>query len=435
MKKLIFTLVLLPLMTLAQKNISGTFSPAQDYTFAFLYKATPDGANYVNKAELDSLGNFSIPMDATAESGIYKIVYAIPPEENNFDLIYSGKEDVNFTFSLQDGVKFTESSENKLWNSYLNSMEMVNQTISNYFTKGGTDKTGFSSIFKTLKETQLSYEELSKNNLVKTFITSNKPYIPSNYEDISQYSKNIKANFFNNIDFKNELLRSSSFIRDRVSGFVFGLSASTENKTYIEHVDIVANAIKDYSAKIQEPLFELLWQEFKRRENHDLANYISDNYLLSLAKTNENKILEQQLTSYKNTSIGAIAPDFEIQTAPQSLKLSELKGDKYYVLIFWSSGCGHCLKELPKVKSLMSATSGTKVIAYGLENEAMAWSEEIKKYPDFVHGIGMGKWENPLVQTFAIAATPTYFVLDSSKKIIAKPYDFESLEKFFTSKK
>ena len=102
------------------------------------------------------------------------------------------------------------------------------------------------------------------------------------------------------------------------------------------------------------------------------------------------------------------------------------------MLIFWSSGCGHCLKELPKVKELTSTISGTKVIAYGLENDPVNWSEEIKNYPDFIHGIGLGKWENPLVQTFAIAATPTYFVLDANKKIIAKPYDFEGLEKFFS---
>ena len=64
------------------------------------------------------------------------------------------------------------------------------------------------------------------------------------------------------------------------------------------HVDIVADAIKDKDSNIQLPLLELLWQEFKRRENHDLANYISEKYLLELAKTSGNKILEQQLLSY-----------------------------------------------------------------------------------------------------------------------------------------
>lgn len=430
MKKIVFILFIIPLLAISQHTISGTFSPAENYTLAFLYHATPDGANYIERAQLDSLGNFTIPMKANAAKGVYKIVYAVPPEENNFDIIYNGKEDVKLTFSLEKGVEFTESSENKLWSSYLNSIDMVNQTISSYFTKGSTDKKAFNSIFETLKETQISYENLAKDKLVDAFIKANKPYIPLAYEDLTTYSKNLKANFFKNVDFNDNLLRSSSVISDRVSGFVFGLSADTDDNTYKTHVDIVANAVKNNDAKIQTPVLELLWQEFKRRENHNLANYISENYLLALAKTTDNKILEQQLTSYKNTSVGAIAPDFEIQTNP-SLKLSELKGDKYYVLIFWSSGCGHCLKELPKVKNLMGSINNTKVVAYGLENDALNWTNEIKNYPDFVHGIGLGKWENPLVQTFAIAATPTYFVLDANKKIIAKPYDFEGLQSFF----
>lgn len=433
MKKIVFLFLLLPALLVAQHNISGTFSPAEDYTYAFLYEATPDGANYVERAKLDSLGNFTLALDANANPGIYKIVYAIPPEENNFDLVYNGKEDVAFTFSMDEGVNFTESTENKLWDSYLNSMDVVNQTISNFYTKGGTDKNAFNSIFKTLRETQASYENLAKGKLVEAFIKANKPYIPETYEDLTAYSKNLKANFFKNIDFNDPFLQSSSLITDRVSGFVFGMSAATDNDTYKKHIDIVAKAIKSSDAKIQSPLLELLWQEFKRRENHDMANYISNNYLLAIAKSTKNKILEQQLLSYKNTSVGALAPDFQIQTEP-SLQLSELKGDKYYVLIFWSSGCGHCLKELPKVKDLITSVSNTKVIAYGLENDATNWTEEIKKYPDFVHGIGLGKWENPLVQTFAIAATPTYFVLDANKKIIAKPYDFEGLEAFFGEK-
>lgn len=432
MKKIIFILLLVPIIALAQHNVIGTFSPAKDFSYAFLYKSTPEGANYVNRAEVDSLGQFTIALD-NADAGIYKIVYAIPPEENNFDFVYNGKENVNFTFSVEEGVVFTESSENKLWNSYLNSMAMVNQTISNYFSRESTDKKGFNSIFNTLKDTQKSYQDLAKGTLVESFVKASTPYIPNDFEDLSTYSKNLKANFFKNIDFSNDLLRSSSFITDRVTGFVFGMSASTTNTTYIQHVNILADAIKSYSPEIKTPILELLWQQFKRQENHTLANYISDNYLLELAQTTENKILEQQLTSYKNTSIGAVAPDFEIQSAPESLKLSELKGDKYYVLIFWSSSCGHCLKELPKVKEFMNFKSGIKVIAYGLEKDESNWTNEIKNFPDFVHGIGLGKWENPLVQTYAIAATPTYFVLDSSKKIVAKPYDFEGLEAFFSN--
>ena len=58
----------------------------------------------------------------------------------------------------------------------------------------------------------------------------------------------------------------------------------------------------------------------------------------------------------------------------------------------------------------------------------MNWSQEIKKYPEFIHTIGLGKWENKTVKTYGIAATPSYFLLDSSKLIVAKPYEFKDLE-------
>ena len=434
MKKTLFTILFIPIILFSQQQVKGNFSPAKDYTYAFLYKSSPDGADYVERAKLDSLGNFAINLPETAETGIYKVVYAIPPEENNFDFIYNGKEDVAFNFSLDKGVEFTESSENKLWGSYLKSMEMVNQTISNYYAKESKDKTAFKAIFKTLKDTQTAYEESAKDNLVAAFINSNKPYVPKSFEDVTTYSKNIEANYFSPMDFNNSLLQSSSFIRDRVDGFIFNLSDSKNNDSYKKHLDILASALVKYSPKIRSSQFEILWQQFSELGNHEVANYITDTYLLDLAKLTKNMVLEQTITSYKGTSLGAIAPDFEIMSAPESLMLSELKGEKQYVLIFWSSTCGHCLNELPKVKNLFEGKPGTKVIAYGLESEDSTWPEEIKNYPDFIHGIGLGKWDNPIVKTYAIGATPTYFVLDTNKKIVAKPYDFESLEAYFNGR-
>ena len=122
MKKILLLFICFPFLIQAQ-SVSGTFSPSSDYTYAFLYKATPEGADYVNRGKL----HFEIPMDETVTPGIYKIVYAIPPEENNFDFIYDGKESIDFDFNRESGVEFKTSEENKLWNSYLKSMDMVNQ--------------------------------------------------------------------------------------------------------------------------------------------------------------------------------------------------------------------------------------------------------------------------------------------------------------------
>ena len=82
------------------------------------------------------------------------------------------------------------------------------------------------------------------------------------------------------------------------------------------------------------------------------------------------------------------------------------------------------------VKKLLETQPNIKVVAFGLEDNRSTWDKEIKNFPDFIHGIGLNKWENPIVETYSIAATPTYFLLDSEKTIVAKPYDFEALQAY-----
>ncbi|MFP4844350.1 TlpA family protein disulfide reductase [Winogradskyella sp. PE311] len=427
MKKLIFIFFLLPLLTIGQ-SVKGTFSPAEEFSYAFLYKASPQGADYVNRGELDKDGNFEIKLDSTVTPGIYKIVYAVPPEENNFDFIYDGKETVAFNFSYEKGVEFTESEENKLWNSYLKSMDMVNQTISNYYSKETVDKEGFNSIFKVLKDTQLAYEESANGKLVSAFITANRPHVPLKYEDIGMYSKNLKKQYLSQIDFSNYLLQSSSFLVDRVTAYVFNIVENPSNLVYKQHVDDVAATINNNNLGIKTSLLEILWQRFVSIENHDLANYITEKYLLELANKTENKVLAETITSYKNTSVGTKAPNFDIPLKDKKTNLYGLEGAEHYLLIFWSSGCGHCLNELPKVKELIANKPNLKVVAYGLEDDAINWTKEIKNYPNFTHVIGLGKWDNAIVKTYGVAATPMYFLLSSSKIIMAKPYDYEDLK-------
>ncbi|WP_418638593.1 TlpA family protein disulfide reductase [Winogradskyella sp.] len=427
MKKLLILFLVLPLICQAQ-SVKGTFSPAEDFSYAFLYQATPESANYVDRGQLDRTGNFEIQLDSTAKPGIYKIVYAIPPEENNFDFIYDGKENISFNFSQENGVSFTESEENKLWNSYLKSIDMVNQTISNFFAKENSDKKGFKAIFKTLKDTQTGYEELAQGKLVSSFIIANRPYIPTEYEDISTYSKNLKQHYLSQIDFSNYLLQSSSFLIDRVTAYVFNMVENPSNATYKAHIDDVAAAINTNDLIIKTSLLEMIWKHFVDQKNHEVANYITTNYLLELAKATENNVLLDMVISFKNTSIGSKAPNFDITFNGKNTNLHQLKGAEHYLLIFWSSTCSHCLSELPKVKEMVANKPNLKVVAFGLEDDKKSWNNEIKNYPDFIHQIGLGKWDNPVVKTYGVSATPMYFLLDSSKIITEKPYELKDLE-------
>lgn len=431
MKKLIYILALLPTILFSQHSINGTFSPAEEFTYAFLYRSSPTGSDYVNRAKLESDGSFKIELDASNTAGIYKIVYATPPEDNNFDFIYNGKEDVDFTFNLDNGINFTNSNENKLWNSYIKSISLINTAISNFYVKESTDKNAFKDIFHTLLDTQKSYEQASEGTLAHTFIKANTPYIPEQFEDLSSYSKNIKRTYLQHVNFENELLQSSDFLTQRVMAYIFAMSANATNDAFIKDINTLVEAIGNNTI-VKLTLLQTLWQRFAELENETLANYISDTYLLDLAKQTNYKALIDALTTYKNSALGEVAQNFEIAFTENekniTTTLHDLNIAENYLLIFWSSTCGHCLDELPKVRELIATKPKLKVIAIGMEDDLEHWQNEIKNYPNFIHVLGLGKWDNTTVKAYGIKSTPSYFLLDETKKIIAKPYDFEVLK-------
>ncbi|MEZ4801333.1 MAG: thioredoxin family protein [Gelidibacter sp.] len=433
MKKLLFLWAFLPTLLFSQHAVKGIFSPAENFSYVILYQATPTGLIYINRDKIAENGNFNIALDSTATEGMYKIIYGIPQDENNFDFIYDGKEDIILTFSLEEGLDFKESTENKLWASYTKSMELVNMTISNYYNQKSTDKKAFKDIFKTLNDTQKAFEDASKGTLAAIFIQANKPYIPSTYEDLNTYSNHLKTTFLQNVDFGNPLLQSSDFLSDRVMAYVFGMSATNNNEDYKQHIDTVAKSIGTENTEVKTALLEHIWRKMVSIENVEVANYISSTYLFKLAKETDNKELYQELMTYQNSAVGTIATDFPItyenNGKPINTSLHKLEGAENYLLIFWSSTCGHCLDELPKVKTYIDEhPKNLKVVAFGLEDDKENWENTIPKFPNFIHVLGLEHWDNPVVLAYGVNSTPTYFILDKDKKIIEKPTDLEALK-------
>lgn len=435
-KKLLFLFTLLPSILLAQYSIKGTFTPAKEYKWIILYKVTPTTSIYVDNVEIAEDGSFEISLDSLAAKGVYRIVYAVPQEEFNFDIIYDGKEDVELSFSQDKGVEFLKSNENKLLTSYTRSMMMVNETINSFYMKKSKDQETFNHIFKTLVEAQKSFEEASQGTIANHFIKANSPYIPNSFEDISTYSKNLRNNFLKHADFNDPVLQSSEFLIERMLGYVFGMTSNPDDlDAFKTNVDDIVKAIRSTKLAYQKTLMEILWDQFVDIENETMANYVASNYLIPISEELNDDELTTKLIVYKNTSINAYAPDFTLTIQQDgnevTKKLSELVIANRYVIVFWSSSCSHCLKELPELKKyLQTSGDGTKVIAIGLEDEPYNWNNEISYYPDFIHVYGTGKWDNPIGDSYGVSATPTYFVLNKDKQITAKPYDFEELQTF-----
>tara|TARA_R110002073_G_scaffold170269_6_gene327141 strand:+ start:106 stop:1431 length:1326 start_codon:yes stop_codon:yes gene_type:complete len=439
LNKVIALALLLPSILFAQHTIKGTFSPAKDYNVALLYKVTPTLSEYIANSEVKKDGTFEFKLDSTATKGIYRVVYAIPQEDYNFDIIYNKKEDVELTFNSETGVNFLASSENKLISSYTNSMSMVTQSIGNYYRQQSKDTMALKAIFKTQRETQLNFEKAAKGMMALHFIKANKPYIPKKFETVKTYINNLKTHYFDYVDFNNKILQSSSFLEERMLNYVFGTTADDvdEETNYKNNIDVFCVAMKDVPNKVKRILLVDLWEQMRDLGFETVANYISETYLMDIAVALNDQELIKGLMLLINTAIGEKAPDFSLEIKKNqkkiTKKLSELKIAKNYIVVFWSSTCSHCLDEIPQLQSFVKNQQKdfVKVIAIGLEDEPNEWKTLTKKYTEFIHVYGKGKWDNEIGNNYGVTATPSYFVLDKDKKIIAKPENFEALKIFY----
>ena len=431
-KCIFYLLVMIPSLLISQNTIKATFTPEEDFTWGILYKNSPTGTKYVAQSKFVE-GHLVFKLNEKATKGIYKLVYAVPQNEYNFDLIYNGKEDIELKFNLNDGAIFLKSSENILLFSYLSELTSLGKLLEVEFSKDQINRKAITTIFDTQRELQNTYEEKSNGMLVNHFIKANKPYIPSKYEPKSSYIKNQTTDYFKNIDFSNEVLQSSNLLLDKSLTYVYGVVNDdlTEENNYSFNIDQVVAKTRFANPIFRKSFLEKMWQKFVSNDDIIVANYLAERHLIPLANQQNDTSLALKLTQFKNLSIGNSAPDFILDESSLR-KFSTLDVAENYILVFWSSGCSHCLKELPQLHSLSQKLNSTKykVVAVGLEENYTKWSSEIKKFPNFINAIKFQKWNNKVVKDYALTSTPTYFVLDQDKKFKFKPEGLKDLKTY-----
>ncbi len=443
MKYLLFLVALLPFAVLGQHSITGKFSPAGEYEVALLYKVEPTFSRYLTNTKIEADGSFEIKLDSTASKGMYRLVYALPQEEYNFDIIYSGEEDIELKFNNETGVEFLASRENKLLASYTNSMLMITNSIGNYYRDENKEKDTLAliSIFQTQKDTQKGFEEASKGTVASHFIKANAPFVPEHVVDVKTYVNLLEQHYFDHVNFKSKVLQCSKFLTERMLNYVFGMSSESGDEIagYKKNIEVFNTSMVEAPKDIRKSLYTDLWEQMVDLKLEEVANFIAENYLMDLAVELNDQELLRALILYKDTSVGSKAPDFSLEISDNgktiSTTLDKLKGFENYIIVFWSSGCSHCLDEVPQLHAFINTfeANTVKVIAVALEDEPTKWKALTANLPNFSHVYGVGKWDNEIGNNYGVTATPTYFLLDKDKLIVSKPEDLEELKASFNT--
>ncbi|MCI2229981.1 AhpC/TSA family protein [Polaribacter sp. MSW13] len=454
MKKIFVLIFLISSITQAQYNIKGTITPDLKSDWVILYKI--EGAKQIfiknTKIEVDSIliddkkqaiGNFNFTLPNDAAPGVYRATYRLE-EHGYIDFIFD-KEDITFVFNPDypdQSVLFSKSSENIFYKQYLSEISKAQQTLDSLqitaLRNPSLDlKKDYKTALQQVENIQQGYLTASKNMYVQPFI---KATLRANPKEIktspNEYMSNMVATFFDNMDFSNKTLINSSFLVDRITDYIFYINYSdnkeTQQKLFKNSIKTVLSKITDLSFK--KDVIEFLVTQFEESKNLELIGDLFENYYKRLPENIQNKKFINEKLSLFATEIGSIAPDFSWKENNKNYSLSKLNDAENYVLVFWSTDCSHCLREIPELHKFMQKSTKTKVIAFAMERNNSTWNEMKKTLPNWHHILGLNKWENKTARVYNINATPTYFVLDNTKKIIAKPDNISDVKAFLENK-
>ncbi|MCG2460150.1 TlpA family protein disulfide reductase [Flavobacteriaceae bacterium F89] len=418
----------------AQHTISGTFSPAEDYTWLIAYRITSHSLAYTADTKVSD-GKFNLEMKQNFPTGTYRLVYAVPQEECYFDIIYDGKEDIELSFSNEKGVSFIKSKENRLFEDYFKEINDLENGLTDFYSDGNTDKVEFSKLVGQISAAQSKYEIQSKGLLCHNFVIANRPYLPKNYEPVQRYVDRRKQHYFKEIDFNNPVLQKSPYLTDKVVNYVFTalplgeLSQKELETAMMANIREVDSQLKGSDAAFKTYLYYNLWQQLSTAGQNRIADFLYKNYLKQLATQTKRDDIRTKIEQESRVRMGSIPPEINWKEGGELKKLSTVTGANNYLLIFWSSTCSHCLHELPLLhKYLESHTDlSLKVIAVGLEDDEVSWKKESAKLDGFIHVISLGKWQSNYAREYGIDHTPTFFILDKEKNLVAEPEDYKGV--------
>lgn len=214
-------------------------------------------------------------------------------------------------------------------------------------------------------------------------------------------------------------LETSTLLRPILISFL-----SNSNKNVLTNdVDKLLNTVNIETPRGQTILSELIdiFNVYSLKELKD--KYLAEAKAL---KCTINDRLSTTIKSNDNTAVGSLFPNNKFIN-PQNTKaktLHDVKANKK-IVIFWSSTCPHCEKEIGEMITKYNTLKeqGIEIIGLSLDSDKNSYVEKTKILP-WINDTELKGWYSSYIDIYNVHATPTFYILDSSNKIIASPDNF-----------
>lgn len=475
MSKILFTLACcLLLMSAYSQNGYTIHLQLKPYTSGKVYLGYYYGKikALADSAQLNNTGSGVFSGDKPLPGGVYFIVS--PNRAILFELLIDSQQHFSVaadTSNLPGSVVFTGSPDNTVFQTYTRYTAQkgheitADQTAMNAARKAG-DPAGEKANrekMRQLNEELVNYRaELIRKYpttlLATLFRALQEPEVPpasrqpgGKYDSVWAFHY-FKDHYWDGLSFSDERLSRTPVFEPRLDKY-FRELVSPEADSIEKEVDRML-----LESRVSKPMFQYLMVYFVQKYvNPEYMGqdavfvHLFDKYInageTEFFTEKYRKYLNDRAYSMMANLIGEPAANLEMVDTTGALRPLYGVNADYIIVCFWDPTCSHCKEVVPKLDSMYKArwkAEGVKIYGVMVDGGRDNWIQFIKAhnlsgwthvYETKEHEEATEKAGQPgFRQLYDVYQTPTLYLLDKDKRIIAKKLSYEQLDEVINLK-
>ncbi len=450
------------------REIPITLTPLKNCT-VYLGSYFGKGMTLVDSAKLDQNSNGVFKGSNKLTTGIYFVVS--PTYTIQFELLMDQQQhfSIKADTAAKESAVITGSPDNDLFKTYAKFSNEKGKALqqlkfSLQAAQGEEANKIRQSIVQTEKDIKQFQNDIHKKHpkslLSSLFYIMQRPEPPAvpiiNGKPDSAYPyQYVKQHYWDNVLFNEDRLLRTPFFEPKLDDyFKYYVSADPDSIIYeVKQILLMAKSGKEiYPYLLTKFTNKYINPEFMGQDK--VFVYLFENFYAKgdtvLLNPASRKSITERAYSLMANQIGQQAPVLNLtDTTGQKQGLYSIKAP-FTIVTFWDPNCGHCKEEIPRYDSIYRAKWKAKGVAvYSVniyENENKAWKAFIAEkklsadwyqvYQTAADRQAEEKAGLPSYrQLYDIFKTPTVYLLDDKKRILAKQLSLEQFDALMDAKK
>lgn len=437
-------------------KITGQIKGVKDTTcvLAHYFGAT----QYIPKdtARVDANGNMVFEGKKTLPEGLYMVV---APKNRYIQFLVDNDQDFSFqtdTTNIIKNMKVTGSKENELFYAY-------QQGLANFYDESRVldmeRKTRNNATTAAMVNQKMSDLQKRAQTFRDQFFTENKgtfaaklikvsaePDVPpapkaaNGRPDSSWVFNYFKSHFWDDYDFSDERFVRSPVLQTKLDRYIKELTVQNAD-SLIKSADFVVG--KARAGKSKETLSYVVWYITSQYERpkvmgtdglfvHMFEKYYATG-IMTVSDSSTLKNIGERVKTLKPLLVGKILPAPNVSdTLRRPIAFQNLKSD-YTIFFFYDPHCGHCRESAPKIQKFVDTYKGkgAEVVAIAIDQSPEEWKKFIKEFKlgNAINGYDY-TYRTDYRHQYDVWTTPTVYIVDKNKKILARNLPVDQIEDF-----